>query len=339
MATIQGYTKERMDEIIDTTVDGAHVDGFGHLVLDQVGGGEVDVGAFPAPSASETVEGLVELATDAETLTGTDTDRAITPANLTAKLAAVVVAASTTVAGIVELATSAETITGSDTVRAVTPAGLAAKVASTTAQGIVELATSAETITGSDTDRAVTPAGLATKVASATAQGIVELATDAETETGTDTTRAITPANLASIRDNIQQDSEVTSGNTGSTSYTATLSAGNTPQLVFVAPPSGKALALISGYLVNSTSTSFTYMGFEVREGGTPGAGTLFLSADDTRALINRDNSAGTGDQSGGLSYLIEGLTPGATYNIQGMYRVSANTGTYPWRRIIIDTR
>lgn len=36
------------------------------------------------PSATATVEGLVELATDAETQTGTDTARAITPANLTA---------------------------------------------------------------------------------------------------------------------------------------------------------------------------------------------------------------------------------------------------------------
>lgn len=35
--------------------------------------------------ASETVKGIVELATDAETETGTDTARAITPANLTAK--------------------------------------------------------------------------------------------------------------------------------------------------------------------------------------------------------------------------------------------------------------
>lgn len=39
--------------------------------------------------ASETVSGTVELATDAETQTGTDTARAITPANLTAKEATV----------------------------------------------------------------------------------------------------------------------------------------------------------------------------------------------------------------------------------------------------------
>lgn len=38
------------------------------------------------PDASTTVEGKVELATDAEAITGTDTARAITPSNLTAKI-------------------------------------------------------------------------------------------------------------------------------------------------------------------------------------------------------------------------------------------------------------
>jgi hypothetical protein len=46
------------------------------------------VAASDLPDASETAEGIVERATDAETLTGTDTARVITPANLTAKLAA-----------------------------------------------------------------------------------------------------------------------------------------------------------------------------------------------------------------------------------------------------------
>lgn len=70
-------------------------------------------------AASETVAGKVELATDAETATGTDTARAVTPANLQSKVA------SDTAKGIVELATIAETTTGSDAARAVTPDGLA----------------------------------------------------------------------------------------------------------------------------------------------------------------------------------------------------------------------
>lgn len=106
-------------------------------------------------AASETAAGKVELATDAETITGTDTARAVTPANLQAKVA------SDTAKGIVELATDAEVVTGSDTARAVTPAGLHNKTASEAARGVVELATAAETTTGTDATRAVSPDGLA----------------------------------------------------------------------------------------------------------------------------------------------------------------------------------
>lgn len=73
--------------------------------------------------ASATVKGKVELATDAETVTGTDATRAVTPAGLQSKTA------SETASGIIELATSAEVLTGTDTSRAVTPAGAAAAYA------------------------------------------------------------------------------------------------------------------------------------------------------------------------------------------------------------------
>ena len=46
-----------------------------------------DTLTFTPDSASATEKGIVELATDAEILTGTDTTRAVTPANVTAKLA------------------------------------------------------------------------------------------------------------------------------------------------------------------------------------------------------------------------------------------------------------
>ncbi len=72
------------------------------------------------PVASTTVQGKVELATDAETQTGTDATRAITPSNLSARTA------TETRTGIAELATTVEAVTGTDTLRIVTPAGLRA---------------------------------------------------------------------------------------------------------------------------------------------------------------------------------------------------------------------
>ena len=46
-----------------------------------------DTLTFTPDSASATEKGIVELATDAETLTGTDAGRVVTPANLAAKFA------------------------------------------------------------------------------------------------------------------------------------------------------------------------------------------------------------------------------------------------------------
>lgn len=71
-------------------------------------------------AASATAAGIVELATDAETITGTDAVRAVTPAGLQAKVA------SATAKGIVELAIDAEAKAGSDTARAVTAANVRA---------------------------------------------------------------------------------------------------------------------------------------------------------------------------------------------------------------------
>jgi hypothetical protein len=74
------------------------------------------------PTSSETVEGVIELATQAEVDAGTDAVRAVTSATLTSfSNFPTVPAASETVAGIVELATVAETNTGTDDTRAMTP--------------------------------------------------------------------------------------------------------------------------------------------------------------------------------------------------------------------------
>jgi hypothetical protein len=207
MATVQVHTAERTAEIEANTVVSGSIDGSGHLILEKHDGSTVDAGSVvgSVSDASETTKGLIELATDAETIAGTDAVRAVTP------LALAALTAADTRRGLVELATNAEVTTGTDTARAVTPAGLAQLVATATIKGLVELATDAETATGTDATRAVTPASLASLVASLTAKGIVELATTAETTTGTDATRAVTPAGVQAVRDLLQPiDSDLT---------------------------------------------------------------------------------------------------------------------------------
>jgi hypothetical protein len=69
--------------------------------------------------ASETVAGIAEIATTAETNTGTDDARFVTSAKLAGRTA------TETRAGIIEIATQSETDAGADDARAVTPAKLA----------------------------------------------------------------------------------------------------------------------------------------------------------------------------------------------------------------------
>jgi len=98
----------------DVTLDNTNM----WMVLKRTSTNWQEVGRFNF-SASTTQKGIVELATDAETLALSSGSEVITPSNLAALLA------SATQKGIVELATDAETVAGTDTSRAITPAGLA----------------------------------------------------------------------------------------------------------------------------------------------------------------------------------------------------------------------
>ena len=111
-----------------------------------------------APVASETVAGIVELATPAETAAGEDGVRATTPAGVKAALDAKAASdMSTYVAQANLTVTPGASVSGSNT--GDEPA------ASTTVKGVVKLATTAEATTGTDTTRAVTPAGVAAAIA------------------------------------------------------------------------------------------------------------------------------------------------------------------------------
>lgn len=113
--------------------------------------------AVQVVNATESVRGIAQLASSAEVIAGTDTEKIVTPAGLASKTA------TDARKGIVELATSAETQTGTDAERAVTPAGLTARTATDTRTGVIEIATNAEVQAGTDAERAVTPAGLTAK--------------------------------------------------------------------------------------------------------------------------------------------------------------------------------
>lgn len=59
MATVTGYTAAKMDEIVDSTVIGGHVDASGDLILELHDGGEVNGGSI-YPSAPTLVAALLD---------------------------------------------------------------------------------------------------------------------------------------------------------------------------------------------------------------------------------------------------------------------------------------
>ena len=129
MATVTVVTAERTLEIEATSIVDGEINAAGHLILTRHDGtpldmgavsgvqldsgttyakadvfsyvGDTDPGAVPdgsvwfdttgpaGPFASETQQGLVELATDAEVIAGVDTQRAVTPAGFAAAYAAI----------------------------------------------------------------------------------------------------------------------------------------------------------------------------------------------------------------------------------------------------------
>ncbi|MGN6421975.1 MAG: hypothetical protein ACTHLA_01560 [Asticcacaulis sp.] len=187
--------------------------------------------SFINPSATTDAQGVVELATPAETQAGLDALRAVTPVGLlsafTNWLASFSVwrasndgagsgldadlldgldstafvrttaSATTDARGIVELATAAETQTGADAARAVTPSGLLSAFTGWLSSFAVWRASNDGAGSGLDADLldGLDSTAFVRTTASATtdARGIVELATAAETQTGADGTRAVTP--------------------------------------------------------------------------------------------------------------------------------------------------
>ena len=109
-------------------------------------------------AATTTADGVLEIATDAETNTGSATDKWITPANLAQ--ATSLLQATATQKGAIEIADDTETNTGSATDRCITPANLAQATsllqATATQKGATELAIQAEVDTGTDTARVIT---------------------------------------------------------------------------------------------------------------------------------------------------------------------------------------
>ncbi|MFC9821368.1 hypothetical protein ACFWG6_30810 [Streptomyces erythrochromogenes] len=122
------------------------------------------------------------------------------------------------------------------------------------------------------------------------------------------------------------QSEDTTSRTTTGTSYGN--ASGGAFTAAVVVPSSGEVRVEMRSTQRNSgatnTITSWT--------GSGSSSGTVY-NANDTAALI----VGGTANQPVDLSYRLTGLIPGETLTVTMQHRVSAGTGTFDYRHILLD--
>jgi hypothetical protein len=148
--------------------------------------------------ATESQTGIVELATAAETTTGTDSTRAVHPAGLKVELDKKANLASPTFTGVPAAPTATA---GTNTTQLATTAFVTTAVAAVSGGSVADATTTTKGIVQLAGDLDGTAAAPTVVSASTTVAGKVELATTAETTTGTDTARAVTPAGVKAVAD------------------------------------------------------------------------------------------------------------------------------------------
>jgi hypothetical protein len=109
------------------------------------------------------------------------------------------------------------------------------------------------------------------------------------------------------------------------TSYTA---GANVCGTTFTAPTSGRVLVLWHARFETNTTGVRATVSVEVRTGSSIGSGTVVSAASDASALesISDGDAAGVGTNArmqAGMWRIVSGLTPGDSYNVRTMHRVS----------------
>lgn len=104
----------------------------------------------------------------------------------------------------------------------------------------------------------------------------------------------------------------------------------------FIGPYSGRVEITVSARCGNSGAAAATEVAPVVRTGGTVGSGSTVVAAASASAVRHATGAAIAAGIRASISLLVEGLTPGDTYNVRLEHRVSGTTGTIANRHVVV---
>lgn len=126
-------------------------------------------------------------------------------------------------------------------------------------------------------------------------------------------------------------DKQNSTGSTTSTSYTATLTGGVACGKAFIAPPSGIVTIHYATAGFNSGAND-NKSAIQVRAGASVGSGTVFYTVTDDDMIL----FTGAATYRIGAFTVVSGLTAGDPYNAQMLHKVSAGTGSFLFKNLVV---
>jgi hypothetical protein len=128
-----------------------------------------------------------------------------------------------------------------------------------------------------------------------------------------------------------KSDTQLTLGTTVSTSFVTALTGGTTCGVSFTAPLSGKVNVFLYSRQRNSGANA-TLLSVRLGTGTVVDSGTEVTAANDNSVT----QIAGTTDMGASTLVPFTGLFAGFSYNVVLKHRVTAGTGTYASRKVVV---